>query len=510
MKLRRRNLWQKRPGLWLAGFGICVLVSSTVFLFTWGAQQKVIDVVPGDSFPTENPTTTTTPLTLPARSLVFDDGAVRVSLSSNALENGLAIEVHDSPTGTIPSLPGDLLLPIRSLHITVQGFNAHEWVGAVSYPATILVHLSEDDIQRAGGDPYGIVVRRYDEALSAWEKVPYTMDLPWLRVELDLGSLGLFVIATTSSGANEEDLGDAPEIHWSTRTPRIETPEPGESTPSTAPVRVSFATEIPGPAPSQVAVPTHLPAPTPTPTPWVILPTPALPRVARTPPPTLAPAEAGPLGTETGEDTALPRRYRLFINGRQVLANDETFLVPLGEVMLDRLPGPDGNYPAESIVRFLVQIDRLGGKTEIVGADIVNGNEGQLLVDQDRFLWIIISPRSTPTPVARVPGVARTRPAPTMLATPAPASRLTPARTVTPLPSPLQIPTLTPTQSATPTATVTPTPTPTATPTATVTPTPTATSTATVTPNRDVDSHCYSDSDANRDADSHRGPGSHR
>ena len=370
---------------------------------------------------------------------VFADGSVIVTLSNRAAGENLWLDVQEVPAETAPVLPFGYSPPIRMFRITMSGPGKSRGLDPGPYAATITVLLSQKDFLLTEGDPYRLVVQRYDESASAWKETPSSVDLPWLRVETTTDALGLFAATAaiaeesandrkekhlTRSGREFDAVGPTDPEKGASRTavpmavfsssgvPRavleavpppasaqIPTPTPTATravTSSLRPATVQNPSPAPVPAtthvlaststPTATATPTHTPTATatatPSPTPTATATPSATP--TPTPTPTATPsATLTPTPTRTATPTATPfPSYRLFINGRQVLSRDTRFHVPLGVVTISNLPGADGRYQVGSEVNLHVDVDRLGSQLRITGADSVNGPSAGLRVNE--------------------------------------------------------------------------------------------------------------------------------
>ena len=130
---------------------------------------------------------------------VFADGSVVITLGEGAAGEDIQLNFQEIFTETAPDLPAGYAHPLRVFRITALGLGARH--DLAPYPVTINVLLTEQDLVVAGGDPYRLVVRCYDETASAWKSTSSSVDLPWLRVETTTDALGLF--ATMAAFADE-------------------------------------------------------------------------------------------------------------------------------------------------------------------------------------------------------------------------------------------------------------------------------------------------------------------
>ena len=279
------------------------------------------------------------------------------------------------------------------------------------------MRLTEHDYELADGDPYRLVVQRYNYASQVWEETPASLDLPWLRVHVTTDALGLFVTTVRL----EENTGDPAAVMTEDPPPTTKaisilaitkTPvSASASGPQNAVRETPTPTVTPSPTPTQAPTPARAPTPafTPEPAPAVVpTPTPAPPPMetptpTATPIPTLVPTlTPTPTPTPTPTVTPVPGRI-LFINGRQVLSGDTKFYVPLGIVKLDNLPNPDGKYPIDTLVSFDVDLSVENYQMQISGADVVEDSRAELRMNTDRFVTVYISPPPTPTPTPTPP-----------------------------------------------------------------------------------------------------------
>ena len=365
---------------------------------------------------------------------VFADGSVVITLGEGADGEDIRLNFQEIFTETAPDLPAGYSHPLRMFRITALGLGARH--DLAPYPATINVLLTEQDLVVAGGDPYRLVVRRYDETASAWKSTPSSVDLPWLRVETTTDALGLFATMAVFADEGQDDrrgeygagrkekagyeLAGIRPLMAETVVPSSDTPAPVSlptETPRPQPVAVSPPVPTPTLTPTPTPTPTRKPTPTPTLTPTPS-PSPTIERddtenLAATAAliPTLDPSPKSaatqtptPTATSTSTPTSTPSptssptpthtpgpSYRLFINGRQVLSSDVRFHVPLGIVTISALPGPGGRYTVGSEVSLYVDVDPLGSDLRITGADEANGSSGRLRIDGDRFVIVYIS-----------------------------------------------------------------------------------------------------------------------
>ena len=291
----------------------------------------------------------------------FSDGSVIVALGQEARAKNLHLQFEETPPDRIPPLPGGYSQPIRFFRISVYGPEGRLWLGRSPLPATISMLLNQRDHLIADGDPFRFVVQRYDETSSSWTLVPSSLDLPWIRAKVNIYALGLFTTVAILDEGEIDQRNKSPANASRGGALRIEhiTPLGREGPSPAAPIPVSSPTETPRPRPSPMvrhltptvtptptAVPTSPPAATATRTPTLIPPPSPVPSPPPTPDPT---STETPSPAHTPSATpALIRGYRLFINGRQVLARDVRFLVPLGVVTLDKLPESSGTYPPDT------------------------------------------------------------------------------------------------------------------------------------------------------------------
>ena len=293
------------------------------------------------------------------------DGSVVINLIETADNEGIRLDFEEL-LGSRPDLLSiGYSPPTRVFRVFVYGSEGSLVRVTGQHPATLKVHLSEWDLLIANGDPYRLAILRYDEDSSEWKPAPTSLDLPWIRAEMNLSPHGHFALAALAPQAPEsEDPWQPSESDSTTHTALFPAQTRIRLTDRTYltvfPVPVSSPTETPRPRPYQVqslttatATATLQPSRPPSPVPSVateekqLFPPTAPSRMPSPPPssPTTAPSTPTEVRTPGNSPTPVPG-YRLFINGRQVLFTDSQFLVPLGIVTLDRLPGPSsGTFP---------------------------------------------------------------------------------------------------------------------------------------------------------------------
>ena len=435
--------------------------------------------------------------------LVFLGGDALVTLSLEAVEVGVTIDIQDETADFTAPFPSGFSEPARLFRVYAYEPDGSLFSRQETHAATISVRLPEPESPGFLGDPFGVVVLRYDDAAATWRRVSYSLDLPWLRIEATLDALGAFAIWPAFDGDANLDVNVRTALRSTPAPLRVDAatpkndqalPNKAETLPTSAPIPVAGPTDTPRPRPSPVTpidsrlTPT-LPITTGTPSHKETPPPPTRaetsPSPAPTPTPTLTPTPT-PTPTVTLPSTptpTLPSRYLLYINGRQVLSGDGRFLVPLGIVAISELPASDGTYAVGTEVILDVRINDLGGDLQITGADVVDGLKAQLRIESDRFVRVYISPRpaSVPTPPPQgltgraTPTPTAIQPTPAQISTrpvePSP-SPTTPSTPVS-APQPNATPTATPTSTTSPAPTLIPTPIPTSKPTRKPTPTPT-------------------------------------
>ena len=207
--------------------------------------------------------------------LVFPAGALPRQLSGDVVE----VSVKLLHTDTVPQ-PAEGIVLLRALEVTtlVDGEPQH-----VDYakPVELIILLTPEELELAGGDPSKIGVARFNPLNGDWESVPTTYEHeppPAGRLVASLDSFSLFAVGLFPNSVSAV----APEP--------ITTPIP-TPTPTPTPTPSPTATPTPSPTAAPTATPTSLPAPstpmpTPTPTPT---PTPAPVALGLTPVPTPTP-----------------------------------------------------------------------------------------------------------------------------------------------------------------------------------------------------------------------------
>ena len=128
----------------------------------------------------------------PQTSFVFDDGSLVVTVDEAAATSRLGLEFEEPANRPMPTIPSGFSKPTRYFHLAAFGRHGRPWRDSNSFPATVAVLLGQQDLEIAEGDPFRLVLQRYDEIESSWKLAPSSLDLPWLRVEVTLNELGLF------------------------------------------------------------------------------------------------------------------------------------------------------------------------------------------------------------------------------------------------------------------------------------------------------------------------------
>ena len=218
--------------------------------------------------------------------LVFPAGALPRQLSGDVVE----VSVKLLHTDTVPQ-PAEGIVLLRALEVTtlVDGEPQH-----VDYakPVELIILLTPEELELAGGDPSKIGVARFNPLNGDWESVPTTYEHeppPAGRLVASLDSFSLFAVGLFPNSVSAV----APEP---TTTPTPTTPSPSP-TPTTTPAPTPTATPTPTPTPT---VTPARPAPTATPLP---------PTPAATPTPSAtatATPEPKPPPTATATATSTP------------------------------------------------------------------------------------------------------------------------------------------------------------------------------------------------------------
>ena len=139
---------------------------------------------------------------LPGASVASPDGSVVVMLPGSMAVAMPLLEFRDLPAGALGELPPGRSPPIRAFYIALHNPHGMPGQSPPAEYATLQVRLTERDYDAAGGDPFRLTIRRYDEAAQAWEEPYAALDLPWLRVHVTTDALGLFAIAVMTDVAD--------------------------------------------------------------------------------------------------------------------------------------------------------------------------------------------------------------------------------------------------------------------------------------------------------------------
>ena len=374
--------------------------------------------------------------------------SVVIILSEAAEQSGIRLILEEPLWQGLPALPEGYSSPSRILRVAVRRPEGYVAGQPDQLTATLEVLLSEDDLLKSDGDPYALTILRLEDDSSEWWPANTSLDLPWIRAEVNFDGSAQFALVAISPEETDRREIENPFAVNNLSVPTQFSPPPENATPSnTVPAPVSSPTETPRPRPYLVRVPAtptstsrptrpHNPLPSAAPHENQTVEPPApspVPAPSASPTSTILPTPKN-TDTPTPSPTRLPR-YRLFINGRQVLSSDARFLVPLGVVRLDTLPGPAGAYPDATVVNLEVEIDPLGGALAIYGADTVSGASARIRIDRERHVRVHVSLRETP---GRGPQVDTPTLTPTSTPTRTPTPTPTPSRTPTPTSAPTQ------------------------------------------------------------------------
>ncbi len=331
------------------------------------------------------------------------DGRVVVSIEPGSVTGPVEITVQERSPALSPRIPPEFSRALRVFEITGEE-DGRPWSGPFSRPIAITMAVDEETQWATNGDLSRLVILHLEQVHDGWVPLQSSLSNEGQGVWARAKSLSLFALATTAP----EPAGELPEqphlpVAYSgpeatptrgptdaptpTATPSpTSTPEPTVTTPTQtpspqaapAPVQRQSPTWIPRPLP--VAVPTPVPTPVPSPTPQPTdTPTPR-------PTPTLVP-------TPTREPG-----WRLFVNARQIYRETMQLKLANGVVWMYQLPYEDGRYRRGSVVSFSAEATKPDYTVTIHGADSVWGDQGQVHMDRDRHVIVLIEPKRTPTP----------------------------------------------------------------------------------------------------------------
>ena len=219
----------------------------------------------------------------PLVSMTSPDGSVVVTLPQALADGNPRLEFREVPTASLEELPPGYSPPIRAFYLALHTPKGTPWQPRPPVSATIAIRLTEKDYHLADGNPYRLVVQRYNDSEQAWEKPLISLDLPWLRVHVTTDALGLFTTTASTAASGRAPVVELPPGPSPTAVPATELISRSFPTPTLPPTPAEAPP--PAPAPTLAPTPTRTPVPTPTPTP---APTP--PRApGPAPPPTRTP-----------------------------------------------------------------------------------------------------------------------------------------------------------------------------------------------------------------------------
>ena len=282
-------------------------------------------------------------------------------------------------------MPAGYAEPYRTVVLELSHEDYEDFGSLYQNPLTLLIRL-DTLFASFNTVPDDLVVLRFAESLQGWERVPATMDFPWLRIHTKANSLGMFVISETVDEATSVDRGVAKaSVEGATVEPKatvvqaqiglridnvtLESPHPLGVHPSVTPAVVP--TQVPL---AQLHTDTgchclHLclrhrrplrlrqtPRSRSRPRPPLIRPRPMT--FQMTGHLTLFQASRRRLHWllrylrpyQLAQQPKHLRRVTACLStGRQVLPGDVDFHVPLGVLRIDPLPGPDGAYAIQRL-----------------------------------------------------------------------------------------------------------------------------------------------------------------
>ena len=204
---RHKNFYVKQLFilLWL---GIASLSLAAVALaFILGSEpqgeetgQAKYEYLPLPEFPPPSPTPEE-----PESSamMVSPDGSVVVTVPRSFAAGKPRLVFREMSTTSSAGFPSGYPPPIRAFYVALHNPDGTPWKGHAPEAATLAMRLTEQDYTLIEGDPYRLVVQRYNESAQLWEEAPTSLDLPWLRVHITTDTLGLFA-TTVAAGADAE------------------------------------------------------------------------------------------------------------------------------------------------------------------------------------------------------------------------------------------------------------------------------------------------------------------
>ena len=141
------------------------------------------------------------------------DGSVVIILSETADNEGIRLAFEELPGNHPDPLSIGYSPPTRVFRVSVYGSEGSLGTTTGQHPATLEMHLSERDLLIGNGDPYRLAILRYDEDSSEWKPVPTSLDLPWIRAEINLSPLGHFAFAALApQPLKARTLGSLPRL----------------------------------------------------------------------------------------------------------------------------------------------------------------------------------------------------------------------------------------------------------------------------------------------------------
>ena len=136
------------------------------------------------------------------------DRSVRLYIPIDLVDLDWHIQILSANTAPVVSMPAGYAEPYRTVVLELSHKDNDDFGSLYQNPLTLLIRL-DTLFASFNTVPDDLVVLRFAESLQDWERVPATMDFPWLRIHTKANSLGMFVISETVDEATSVDRGVA-------------------------------------------------------------------------------------------------------------------------------------------------------------------------------------------------------------------------------------------------------------------------------------------------------------
>ena len=129
----------------------------------------------------------------------YAGASVVITMGEATKKSGIRLILEEPLLQGLPALPEGYSDASRVFRVAVwqpEGYVARE-PGQLN--ATLEVLLSEDDLLKPDEDPYALTILRLDDGSSEWRPTNISLDLPWIRAEINVDGSAHFALAAISA-----------------------------------------------------------------------------------------------------------------------------------------------------------------------------------------------------------------------------------------------------------------------------------------------------------------------